>query len=592
MGGFSNAFVDLAKSGIEKVGSAIGKSSEAKDLAAKVENGFYHAVFKPEAAFKDIPAANKLWDAYSGPYHQLTDKYVAEGTQAAKVAGSIRPAGEIYNEAKKKASSEVFGPNREVIQGVLKHVEKTVSKNRADILADHLNVLFQEAPIKAGINKGKSTFDIDMARGGAEGGFETPASKYRSSNTFENIASMHQRTLAYKAAVPHLASNLNILMSDGFQIYAKTLATVFGPGRKAAEAQLLATNAISEPVYNGYREELAFRNGLIHKFAPGGVGEFIHRNMFIPGMSFVRYNTVLMSAIASKMAGDEAVQNLMTGDLKKALPVLNEFKLDPAKIKAQGGQLLPEDIDKIYHHGTDVRAFLNQGDKRTILGQQSPMFRTMGAFHKYVSNQSAFFKNVFKRQYQQGDFVGIARNVGLMSMAFPVMGAMIYESERLLSGNDWDDPEGHLKSRIKSTPAGYVYDKLTGEQDSTSAAHMAHSTIENLSHIASFGVATGYIRGASRAKLGEQILGPDASMAIQGVQDALKAASRDSKHPAAAKPFERDMLSDIPSYGIGSILSHELIPSVKKTTKYHAYRRAKVTEESDNPFSDSFDKNQ
>ena len=591
MGGFSNAFVDLAKTGIEKIGSKIGQSGAAKDIADKVESGFYHAVFKPEAAFKDIPAASKLWDAYSGPFHQLTDKYTAQGTQAAKAAGSVMPDGEIYGTAKKKAMAEVFGPNREVIQGVLKHVENTVSKNRADILADHLNVLFQENPIKAGPNKGKSTFDLDMARGG-ESGFETPASKYRSPNTIEKAASVHQRTLAYKAAIPHLASNLNVLVSDGFSTYARALATTFGPGRKAAEAQILATNAISELVYNGYREKQAFDKGLIKKVAPGSIGEFIHRNMFIPGMSFVRYNTVLMSAIASKMAADEAAQHLMSGDLKRALPMFNEFKIDPAKIKAQGGQFAPEDIDKIYHHGTDARAFLNQGDKRTILGQQSPMFRIMGAFHKYVSNQSSFFRNVFKRQYQQGDFIGIARNVGLMSMAFPVAGAMIYESERLLSGNDWDNPEGHLENRIKSTPAGYVYDKLTGQQSTVSASHVAHSMIENLSHLASFGVATGYIRGASRAKLGEQILGPDASMAIQGLQDTAKAISGDSRHPNAAKPLERDILSDIPSYGIGSILSHELIPNAKKSTKYHSYRRSKPKEESNNPFSDSFDQNQ
>jgi hypothetical protein len=586
MGGLSNLVVDLAKTGVEKIGSALGKSGAAHDLAEKVENGFYHAVFKPEAAFRDIPAASKLWDAYSGPYHQLTDKYTAQGTQAAKAAGNVRPAGEIYSEAKKKAMSEVFGPKREVIQGVLKHVENTVSKNRADILADHLNVLFQEAPIEAGPNKGKSTFDLDMARGKEGSGFETPASKYRRPNTLENIASIHQRTLAYKAAIPHLASNLNILMADGFGTYAKTLAKTFGPGRKAAEAQVLATNAISELVYNGYREKQAFDAGLIHKMAPGSIGAFIHNNMFIPGMSFVRYNTVLMSAIASKMAADEAAQHLMNGELKKALPMFNEFKLDPSKIKVQGGQFLPEDIDKIYHHGTDVRAFLNQGDKRTILGQQSPMFRTMGAFHKYVSNQSAFFRNVFKRQYQQGDFIGIARNIGLMSMAFPVMGAMIYESERVLSGNDWDDPAGHLEKRIKSTPAGWIYDKLAGEQNTTSAAHAAQSTIENLSHIASFGVATGYIRGASRAKLGEQILGPDASMLIQGAQDTLKAASAHGKHPEnARKPLERDMLSDIPSWGAGSILSHVLVPNAKETKKYHAYRRQKPKEESNNPFA-------
>jgi hypothetical protein len=581
MGGLSNWFVDLAKPVGSVVGKALGKT--ATEGAEWAESGLYHRIFKPEAAFADIPAAKELWDAYTGPYHQLTNKYIAEGVAEARASGTNIVAHEIEQAAKKQASDEVFDEHRQVIQGVLKHVEKTVGKNRADILADHLNVLLQEAPIKAGPNKGKSTFDVDMMRGGSENGFDTPATKYRPPSLAEKTATIHQRTLAYKAAIPHLASNLNILLSDGFKTYAQTLGTTFGPGRKAAEAQVLATNAIGELTMNSYKEKQAFEKGLIHQFAPGGVGEFIHRNMYIPGMSSVRYNTLMMSAHASMLAAKEASDHLMQGDMKYALPMMHELKLDPNKILAQHGQFLPEDVEKIYYHGTDTRAFLSQGDKRTIMGQKSPLYRTMGAFHKYVSNQASFMKYVFKRQFQQGDFVGIARNLSLLATVFPVLGATIYESERLLSGKDWDDPVGHSEHRIEGTPLGVVYDSVEGKNKATSKAKIALQTIDNLSHLASFGVATGYIRGASRAHLAEQMLGPDATMAIQGFQDVLKAAHYDDKHKAAAKPLKRDLLSDIPSLGLGSILSHKLVPTKaevdKDKPKKYRYHRTRGSDE-------------
>lgn len=593
MGGFAGAFTKIATEGIEAAGAKLGSvfrsptmAKTAEHVADNVETGLYHAIFKPEAAFQTHPAAQKLWQMYSGPYHELTNKYASEGVEAAKAAGSIKPSHEIESEARRKASDQVFGPKRQVIQGVLHHIANTDSYNKADILADHFNVLFKEAPMEGGRSAGLSKFDTDM-RSGKGAKFESKPSKYQDRNMVERVANVHQRLLAYKAAIPHLTSNLNIMLSDGFSTYAKSLAQTFGPGRKAAEAMVLASNSISELNMNGYREKQAFENGLIKKFAPGSVGEFIHRNMFIPGMNSVRYNTLLMSAHASKFAAEEAAQHLIQGNDRMAGPMFKELGIDMNKIKQQGGKLLPEDIDKAYYHGTNSRAFLNQRDKRSILWQQSPLFRTMTAFHSYVANQASFLNTTFRRQYAQGDHIGIARNIALMSTVFPVLGATIYESERLLSGNDWDDPAGHLGKRVEATPLGLGIDALTGRENGIKAGQSAMAMIENLSHLASFGVATGYIRGASRAHLASQILGPDATMLIQGVEDTFKAAHTDNRHPDSWKPLARDAMADTPSLGIGSILSHKLLPTAAEKKRSHPTRsrRTHPKPESNNPLN-------
>lgn len=573
MGGFYNSVAKFATEATEKIGSKVLGSSTGKALSESVESGLYHGLFPSSKAFQDIPVAKALYDHYQGPYQEIKNKLTSQGVQAAQAAGSIKPHSEIVSEASKQAQDMAFGTNRSAIQGVLKHVEKTVSKNRADILADHLNIMFREGQDSQGLSK----FDRDMRKkaGPDDEGFNTPPSKYQAPGPIErHVLQTKNAMLAYKAAIPHLASNLNILISDGFQNYAKVLATNFGPSRKGAEATVLATNAISELWYNGYREKQAFDSGIIKKYAPGGVGEFIHRNMYIPGMSRVRYETLLMSAHASKLAADEAASQLMRGNDKAALPMLRELGLDANKIKTQKGLLLQDDIDKAYYHGTNARAFLNQSDNRTALSQQSAIYRVMGSFHNYVSSQANFLRRTFMRQYQQGDFVGIARNIGLMSMAFPVLGATLYESERLLTGEDWDDPLKHLGNRVEATPAGQAYDALAGRQNAASAARTAINTIDNLSHLASFGVATGYVRGAARAHLANQIAGPIPNMFIQGAEDVYK-TSPAAKNPSA-KPLARDVLSDTLPYGTGAILSHKLLPTRTEelASKPHKFRRS------------------
>lgn len=590
MGGFYNTIAKVATEGIEKAGAKVATKfpslgAKFAPIAESVESGLYHGLFPHETAFQDIPAAKALWDHYKGPYQEIKNKIVSQDIRTAMAAGSNKPAHEIHRAAEKKAQEIAFGTNRSSIQAVLKHVEKTVSKNRADILADHFNIMFRE---EAGIS-GTSSFDRDMRKSGpdTDEGFWGPPSSYKGPGPIESgIINTKHAMMAYKAAIPHLASNLNILISDGFVNYAKVLATNFGPGRKAAEATVLSTNAISELWYNSYREKQAFANGTIKQFAPGSVGEFIHRNMYMPGMARVRYETLMMSAHASKLAAEEASAQLMKGNTKAALPMLRELGLDANKIQAQKGLLLQDDIDKAYFHGTNTRAFLNQTDNRTALSQQSAIYRVMGSFHNYVSSQSRFLRNTFLRQYQQGDFIGIARNIGLLGMAFPVLGATIYESERLLSGSDWDDPLGHYRNRIEATPAGIAYDAIVGRENAASSGRIALNTIENLSHIASWGVATGYVRGAARAHLAGQVAGPVPNMLFQGAEDAYKATPF-AKNPSA-KPLERDVLTDILPYGTGSILSHELLPTkseeVRRSGKVIHRRRKKTNSDVFDPY--------
>lgn len=617
MGGFTNAFTNLAKETFEKAAPAIGRGidtlaskagisigAEAKgtqigsDVAKHIESGLYTKVFNPQRSFQDIPAAKVIYDAYTGPYAQHTNRIKSELIKKSIQSGANIPDHEITRDAERQASDLVFGKNRSSIQAMLKSVKRTHGVDRANILADNLNILFKEAPIQSPNQyvKGKSKFDLDMARksGPDEEGFDTPISPYKGRSAWERRIKNVRATLAYKAATIHAANTfLNVLSNDGLKATAKTMSAVFGPSRAGNEQALLASNTIAELISNGYKEKQAYDSGIIKqiagKFGQDTAGAFIHNNILIPGMSAVRYNSLMYGAMAGKLMAEEAAHRFAAGDAKWAIPAFREMRIDPEKIKAQGYQLLKDDIDKAYFHGTNNRVFLDPYGATPTFWRQSPLWRSMKAFTGYITNQGNFERQKFIRMYQQGDFIGIARNVSMLALVYPAIGASIYEMDRLLMGEDWDAPGEHLRKRLEATPGGQIATHLAGLSNSASAAKTALNTLDMLSRLAVFGGATGYIRGANRANLAQRLLPPEANVGIQLVQDTMKASKYDKNHPGAAAPLGRDILSDIPSLGLGSIVAHKVLPSrteiAKDKKKHKLPKRAKRKKQSMNPLN-------
>lgn len=598
MGGFYNSVARLAGEGAEKIASTFGAKA-APEIGEAIESGVYKKLLQPARSFEDHPYAARIYQDYHNEYKPRVEKYKSIGTQQASAFPTGHPnapsIGDITKQAHKRAALEVFGPNRVRIQSMLKNVEATQGKNRADVLADHFNILFQEEARTSGPNR-MSQFDADM-RGGygkkqtSAEGIETPTSPYKgkSEEGWERNIGRIRATLAYKAAPIHMANTLlNVATSDGGIALLKTMNQIWNPSNRAgAEAQLLTSNAISEMWLNPYKEKLAFDASKIKQYAPGGVGEFIHKNMFIPGMSNVRYESIMMGAQAGKTMAEEAAAHLAQGNKKFALPALRELGLDPAKLAAQNYQMLPDDIEKAYYHGANNRVFLDPYDKTPTFWRQSPLWRSMKAFTGYVSSQGAFERRTLVRQYKQGDFIGIARNIALKSMVYPLVGSTIYEVDRLASGEDWDDPAGHLGSRLEATPAGMIYDAVAGKERSASAAKTALNTLDMIAKLATFGNGAGYLRGASRASLAQHVLPPEANVAIQLGQDAMKATHYDANHKKAADPLMRDILSDIPSLGLGSMASHKLVPTRAEESRNNPkkFRRTKPKADSWNPFN-------
>jgi hypothetical protein len=603
MGGIYSAVAEMAGGAAEKVASTFG-SKVAPEIGEHIENGIYKGLFNPERSFAEHPYAAQVYHDIRNVYNpkietetsQIAKKWQATGQHP--ITGQPTPLdlGVVHGIAKKNAYEHTFGPHGVVLQDMLKHVQADSGKNKSDVLADHLNVMFQEAPLKAGPNKGKSAFDIDMARG-KEAGYDTPASPYKTRSPLEGGFGRVRRLLAFKAAPIHAASTgINMVNDAGLFNTYKTLRDIWGPSRQGTISRILASDAISEAYTQPIREHQAYiaakQKNLFFKHAPGGIGEFVHRNMYIPGLNFVRRESLYAGANLGHLMAQEAAARLQAGDKKWALPALKEFDIDPAKLAQQGYQLAPEDIQKAYYHGANNKVFLHPYDDTPTFWRQSPLWRSAKAFTGYITKQSSLERRVVKRQFAQGDYLALGRNIALKSLVVPLVGSSIYEMDRLASGEDWDDPQSHLLNRYDATPMGQMVDPIVGRENGASMAKTTMNTIDMITRLGTFGNVTGYVRGMNRADLVERFMPPEANMAFQGLQDADKAIHYDSAHPGAAKPFGRDLLSDLIPYG-GNILSHQLLPTKKEedVNKIHRFRRSKPKPESGNPFNYNIDSN-
>ena len=348
-------------------------------------------------------------------YQPRVEKYTNQGINASAIPNPDVNA--IQKVAKQKASDDVFGMHKARIQSMLKQVA-AVDRNKADVLSNHLNIMFEESAPEKGFNKGKSKFDIAMARGKSQG-FDTPSSPYKPQHPVEKGLRMLRKGLAFKAAAIHGATTaLNLLNEDGLVKTLTTMKDIWGPGRQATIARIQASDAISEIMINPLKEHAAFQAGKISKFAPGSVGAFVHRNMFIPGMSMVRRESIYAAANTGKLLAEEAAQHLKAGNDKWALPALRSLGLDASKIKSQQFQLLPDDIEKAYYHGANNRVFLHPYDSTPTFWRQSPMYRSIKAFSGFIAKQWEFEKRVAYKQFQQGDFAAIATEYSFERFGF------------------------------------------------------------------------------------------------------------------------------------------------------------------------------
>jgi len=559
MGGIYSGLADLAAGTIGKVFSKEAGSVTGKTVGQEmIERGVYRGLYSDERAFAQHPYANKIYQDIQKVYKPKFNQFQNEIAADAAKTGVAKPSGQVISEAAQKASEHTFGKNQVRLQAMLKAVERDKGKHAAGILSDDLQVMLKQAPMQEGPAKGQSMFDINMGRGGEDKAPQIGPTPYKPQSTAEKGVSGLRGVLAYKAATLHAAmTGLNVASSSGLKNLAQTLSDVWGPSREGAIAQLKESNAIAEFNLGEMRQHEQFKQGIISKYADNSAGEFIHKNMYIPGMHDVRRESILIGAQSGKRMAEEAALRLQHGDKKWALQAFHQMDIDANEVTRDGFKLSPDNLRKAYYHGANSQVFLDPHDATPSFWRQSPLWRSVKAFSGYIASQNKFERQLIMRQYRQGDFIGIARNVAMKSLAYPLVGATLFEFDRLLTGNDWDDPYKHYENRLEYTPAGQIYDAIRGKQNAHQFMRSVENTLDMVAKLGVFGSTAGYVQAANRQKLQNRFLPPEIGIATQLGED-ITGALPTARHPSV-KPLGRDVLGEIPF--VGGALAHHLLPT-------------------------------
>jgi hypothetical protein len=578
---------DVGKYLAEVIESASGKIiKEASEHAPVIMK----TLLSPERTFENAgPAAKDLWAVHKTqfvPKQNQIESAIAKAAKdptapmhptihpimAALIAehGAAIPTGAIHKAAMEAASTQVYGPNRFLIQGVLKHIAKD-NMNQADMISDDFHVMFKEEIPERG---GYTQFSKDMAiKRGEEPGYVTPKSPYTGRDKYgvEKGSRFIRRTLTYGAAPVHAAAaGVNMAIEYGRWNTFKSAMEIFGPGE--AEANLLASNSIAELYIAPMREREQSDAGLLHKFMPGSVGAWLHANiMFAPGLNYTRRKSIEVAANLGKRMAEEAAERLQKGDTKYALTAFKKLDIDPAKVIEQGYKLAPEDIQKAYYHGANNTVFLDPTDNTPTFWRQSPWFRGVRAFSSFISKESEYLRAKLMDHVRRGDFIGLARTMSKLSLDVPLIGATLLEFDRIRHGEDKGHRMQSWADRAETSIPGQLFDRATGRKAKPISKSM-YNQIYLMAEIGAWGNTTGYLRGANRQNLLERAAPPEVRLGAQYIGDIARATKYDSRHKDAVKPLLRDTLSDIPSLGAGTLASHMIFPTKAELAKNKPHR--------------------
>lgn len=522
-----------------------------------VHDSLVHAVdgmFGSESTFTGKSGAwitNQLKTKFEPEF----DRQLSIHTKAAQAGGGITPPHEIHANARNTARQITFGKNDQLLAGAIKAAEQEHGQNKAQTMVDRLGIYFHEKAFPTGKGQTSSTLVGNLGRNKATADIPLTPSPYSSPGDIERaVMKTTTAALAYKAGLAHLSTPLNMLITQNISSFGKAMWVLFGNDYAGTKAALIASDSIGHALAEEYQQAYQFRNGMIAKYAPNSIGEFLSKNWMVPGLSAVRQRSMIAAAYQGGIVAKEAAHELVNGtgqhSARNAAVDLQWLGINPQEVLASGGILSPEHMRQAQYMNTQKTIFSNSGMSRSRYATQGPFGRLVSVFHNYAAMQGNMIGAALKKElYDKRDPVAAMKIIATLGVIAPNVGNFTYSLEQLARGKDWDDPTGHFEDRTKALYGAAAFKE----------------NIESFSHIAGFGVATSYARAAGKDKLATAMLGAVPNAAIELGQDAVKMAPEGTpvigqKNPSAV-PFARDVLHDIPSLGIGSILADKMFPT-------------------------------
>lgn len=549
MGGtLGHAVFELAEKGLQKLGTS---HATVEPFTEGVQN-FMHSAFGLEsqatgksgtALIQDLQEFNKLFSFKESEYTQL-------------YKGVASPH-EIRGLARRDARGSKFGSNDTLLVQHLANIAHEHGEEKAKNIADSLGVFFHDTPkvnasggetskLTSALRRDPLTKNIKDWRNSP---YKPPTEAERNIRQFTNA------TLAFKAGLAHLSTPLNGLIGQSLTSFGKATQHIFGSGFQNIKAEIESNNALGSMLMEEYQQIFNHKNGVIGKFAPGSIGKFISDNWMIPGMSFVRQKSMVFLAAQGKYSAMESaavLANVKSSARKIALAQenLRYHGINPLNVIRNNGQLGTAEIASAMYENVNKRMFVESGLNRSRFANSTVIGRSLALYHNYAAAQANFLQKEFMRNVHRGDPVRAVKDFAILGTILPAVGTGIYGIERGIMGKgDLDETTDSISSVL--SPNGIT------------DAESWMNRVEGISHVAGLGVLNSYVRAAGRRKLLESIAGPQINAAGELGQDIIVGIEGNAQDEHNFEPVARDILHDIPSYGLGAQAAEAWFPKEK-----------------------------
>lgn len=477
--------------------------------------------------------------------------------------------GIVSSAAKRLARTEILGPHDELMLYIHHNAEAEKGVGFRNALHDATNVALQDEA------RGIEGSEWDKNAAGKSKGSKNQAnytashpSIYHRPGSFEStVKKATNFAFAPMAGLKHTGQILNVIQANNYTTVAKAMMDLlpYTDSRAKALETIAQSGAMAEVYGRDFAAHFASQNNPILKHLPGSLGEMLHKNWAIPGLSDVRFHQIAISAQASRYTLEQAATDLVGESSRHrqyALVELKRLGIEPEKLIEQRGKPLPEDYEKAMYRAVDKQLnFKENIFNRSIYSQNTVWGRTLTMYHNYPINQSRFIADCLKKEFYDK---GIT-NIGGMLKTLTTLGLLAPNVSNLIQFIA-DNASG------KTDASERLKNRTTQMYDFDSKAHSVRAilaNIESVSHIIGFGIYSNAANGAMRYHLLNTLSGPLFSSPAEHVEDALHAVA--GKNP---RPIERDLLGDFGAPG--RFAQRKLLPpKEKKHSGRHTHRRNK-----------------
>jgi hypothetical protein len=338
-----------------------------------------------------------------------------------------------------------------------------------------------------------------------------------------------------------LNSNLNAHLSSNL----KALNDIYSPSKfENVKQQLIAQNGLGHLALTEQEQMWNFNKGIISKFAPNSIGEFLHKNFLLPGMSYVRSFNMVHSSLVGKYEAEHAAQAVLAGGKARTYGAnkLAEFGINWKDVLQNNG--LTQDQTRIaMARMVQMNNFVESTGARARFTVTSPWGRTLTMFHQYaIMEGNLITKRLADSLTRKHDPLMTAQILTTIGLVFPTAGFAVNNVIKGMTGR-----ENHPVDAFATQEKNYLEGKDFGD------------ALLMIGRMGAGGIWYDYTNAATKNKLAEAALGPVVNAGIELGTDSLKAVEAGGPHKA--DQFKRDLLRDIPSYGYGARLAHELYPT-------------------------------